>query len=325
MDDLLSGGKSIKDRKTFFDKVNRRLKGPQISINSFDKDLKDLKELVEDRTNNKVTVQFSRDGGYRYSDPNFAYYTSAVNRDDQYLLELAINLFQVFKGTSMEEQYARIVDKVMSESINGGIYTDKERNEYIQMTTKMALGSGKWIDKLLKAIFHKDALEIQYKNSKGIISKKIISPYALKHHQNHWYLVAHDQLCERPDKTNVFSVDNIQRLEYSNKNYILEDFSLNDYFKYSLGIWHLHEKDPVEVVLEFNKKMDYIRNTPLHHTQKESYDEVRNVLTVTITVYQTPELEMLIQGFGNSVTVISPQSLINRIKENAQEVLKLYK
>jgi predicted DNA-binding transcriptional regulator YafY len=78
------------------------------------------------------------------------------------------------------------------------------------------------------------------------------------------------------------------------------------------------------VELEFSGYIEEILVAPIHHSQRSKLSPDRKLLQVEITVYDSPELEMLIRGFGPHVKVISPRSLADRILLQASDTTKLY-
>ena len=76
--------------------------------------------------------------------------------------------------------------------------------------------------------------------------------------------------------------------------------------------------------LEFSSHIEMIQLSPLHHSQKALISKDGKKLKVEIAVYNTPELEMLIQSFGSAVKVKSPDTLAKTIAESAKRVVGLY-
>jgi|LakMenE18May11ns_1017448.scaffolds.fasta_scaffold9872231_2 predicted DNA-binding transcriptional regulator YafY len=328
IDQLLYQFKHFSTRKDFLAQVNQRLPIEEnITASTLDKDLKYLRTLLDDvdHNNNGVELLYSKERGFRYSDPYFSYFKNSVTEDEKNLLLLANSLFNVFKGTPLHNQFSTIVNKVLSESLTGKPVHGLSELTFIQLETGNASVGNQWIPQLLDAIYNKDSLIMKYCGLNKPEKTKHICPYVLKQYHGKWYLVAYDYNCARPDKTSVFSLDGIQLLDISNKPYFIDpNFNASDYFKYSIGVWHWHEQTPVKVILEFSKHFDRIMASPIHHSQQCDLNKDGNKLRVELEVYQSPELEMLIQSYGSAVKVISPDSLIDRIKSGAQKVTALY-
>mgnify|MGYP002655173067 CR=1 FL=1 len=316
----------IPTREEFLKKVNRLLpEERKISGSSLDKDISYLRTLVNDAESGVKLIR-SAVSGYQYSEAGYSYFKNSINDDDKELLELAHNLFRVFNGTSLQHKFGEIVNKVLAESLTGGKVHGIEENRFIEIESENSIVSSKWIEQILKAIFNKESLEMHYKGFGKPLRKKYISPYLLKQYRNRWYLVAHDLHCERNEKTNVFAVDCIKDLQFSNKKYVTDaSFSASDYFRYSIGVWHWHDRAPVKVELEFHDYIEMVQHSPLHHSQKSHVSEDGKSLFVQIEVYPSPELEMLILGYGDAVKVKSPSFLADSIASSAANMVSLYK
>jgi predicted DNA-binding transcriptional regulator YafY len=238
---------------------------------------------------------------------------------------LANSLFNVFNGTPLKEKFSVVVNKVLAESLTGGPVIGLSEMNHLQLDSSKNNKSNQWIPTLLSSIHDQQAYEIQYKGFGKEEKKKIICPYVLKQFRNRWYVVAYDYTCERPFKTNLFALDGIQKMEISNKKYYTDpSFSPEDYFRYSLGVWHWHDQEPIVAELEFSSQIELVLLNPLHHSQKATLNDNGKMLSVSIEVYNSPELLMIIQSYGSSVKVISPPELIDAVIGSAKKVIELY-
>jgi predicted DNA-binding transcriptional regulator YafY len=170
-----------------------------------------------------------------------------------------------------------------------------------------------------------------YTNNKKQTKKKHLCPYVLKQYNNKWHMVAFDLSSSHDKKINVFLLDNISSIEWSNKPYFIDErFNPEDYFRYSIGIWHDHEIPPIKVKLEFSNEgyanlFDSIQNNPIHHLQKCTFNKPGNKMIVELEVYESSELYSIIRRFGSSVKVLVPQSVADKVKEDSVKVMNLYK
>ena len=138
-------------------------------------------------------------------------------------------------------------------------------------------------------------------------------------------MVGFDYDCDRPHKTNVFALDRIIDMDISVSPYFFdESFNAEDFFKYSIGVWHWYDSTPITVELEFTNYSDAILSSPIHSSQKVLVNTDERKLIITLEVYDSPELISLINSYGSNVKVISPESLKDKIKKDAQRVLDMY-
>lgn len=325
IDQLLVKYKHIPSRKDFLAKVNNKLPfDNKISIYTLDNDIEYLRAEIALKFGD-VRLEYSKESGFHYSQAGFSLFKNTVTDEDQHLLMLANSLFNVFKGTPLKEKFSLVVNKVLAESLTGDSFVGIQELNHIQVEPAASSKSIQWIPVLLEAIYEKNSLEMKYKGFNKPEKKKIICPYVLKQYRNRWYMVAYDYDCERAEKTNVFSLDAIEHLEISNKKYFIDPtFNAADYFRYCIGVWHWHKNKPIKVRLEFNGYIEMVQATPLHHSQKIKTSTDGKKLTVKMEVYNSPELEMMIKGFGNAVKVISPKALTKSIAVSAHKVVLLY-
>ncbi len=326
IDELLYKLGHIPSRIELHKKVNAKLQ-EKVTLECIDNDISDLKdELITYNLKYKTNIElkFIRNTGYSYSERGFRLYKNSVSDADKNLLLLANSLFNVFNGTPLHDKFSEVVKKVMAESLTGGTNLEAIPNDFVQVDKSVSLKSTQWIPRLLEAIFEKDCLEIVYKSK-----KRDMCPYVIKQYRNKWYMVAWDYSSTHKSKTNLYAIDNIEEIVgFSGEKYFVDpEFNAADYFKYSLGIWHEHNEKPVKVVLDFlePKMFDSIINNPLHHSQKHILNEAGNKLTVSIEVYDCLELYTMINSYGCNVKVMKPKSVADKVRENAKNLILLYK
>lgn len=324
MDEILASGKHIPDREYFLNLVNKRRDKNEdpIKLDQFSKHVRTLKDLL---LPHDVELLFSKSKGYFYSEPGFSLFKKELENKDKNLLMLASSVFGIFRGTPLQENFSGLIQQLLNDSYTSIPVIDPEQLKRVQIGSGTVYGGTKWILPLLNAITDRKSLEIQYINTKQKRSRKILCPYLLKQYNSRWYMVAYDYNCERPEKTNVFALEGIQYIyPASDPYYIDPKFNLDDYFKYCLGIWHNHQTKPERVQLEFSAHHEQILATPLHHTQKAELTNNGENLVVEIEVFITPELISQLLSYSGSIKIISPDTLVKKIKEVLLETVALY-
>lgn len=154
---------------------------------------------------------------------------------------------------------------------------------------------------------------------KNKITSKTVNPYFLKESLGLWYLVAIDDV----GKLRIFAVDRISNPEILNSKFRKdESLNPNDLFKNSYGIWD-DDNIPVEEVELSYSPLDgyFIKATPLHSSQEiiiDNDEEFRIKLNIRIT----NDFVMALLARSNSLTVIKPLSLRERINNIYQQALK---
>lgn len=313
--------------------VNNRLKEvrPAESESLFRNLLTDLKRLlpkdIEIINPRKETTKRWK-AGYCYSDAEYSYFKEEKTQEQEAkeLLLFATGLFSAFKDTPMMEEFNQLAQKLLEDGKSAQIITHEQSQRIIQVESGVRNSGTQWLKTLYKAIQRKNNLKMRYEKLGGEETTRRISPYLLKEYRNRWYVVAYDHTSTHTYKTNVFALNCINDLQASSSTYYRDPaFDIENYFKYSLGIWHNYYAKPIKVQLKFTeaKDIDDVRSSLIHHSQK-TISKTKNTLTVEIEVYDTPELNKLIKSYGSEVQVISPASLAKKIKASAQRVVDLY-
>ncbi len=324
MDYLLHSGRMIGSRQAFVNMVNDRViarGGEEIGEDMLSKNIKALNELSADE---EVKIRFSSSKGYHYTKPGYRVFEDFITDEEKKLFTIATNVFNVFSGTPLQEKFSKAVKKVVAETASGSL--TKIAQQAIAFGSGQANSGAKWITPLLNAIIEERAIEMTYKSIRYEQPKtKIISPYLLKQYLDRWYLVAYDHSATHENKTLLFSLNGIQDLkEVATPYYSDPGFNPQDYFKYSIGVWHWYDRPPEKVELIFSDYIEMVLLNPIHHSQRSTLSDGGKKLHIEIEVYPSPELETLIKGFGAQVKVIKPLWLADKIRDAALSVADLY-
>jgi proteasome accessory factor B len=125
--------------------------------------------------------------------------------------------------------------------------------------------------------------------------------------------------------TNLFKLNRIQEIEPCEDTFVIDDkFSPEDYFKYSLGVFHVHAAEPIEVKLKFNRHLIPLISETKIHQSMEIISKTEDEMVVTFTVYNTIELKNKILSYGANAEVLSPKELRDEIKEILNVASNLY-
>jgi predicted DNA-binding transcriptional regulator YafY len=154
-------------------------------------------------------------------------------------------------------------------------------------------------------------------NDKRIHKK--VAPHFLKESRQRWYLLAIDE-----GKLKSFGAERISNLELLVDEPFVRDNTIDavNLFKDSFGIWN-QEDIPVEDVILSYSALDgkFLKSVPLHHSQvvlTDTGDEFR----IKVRLRITNDFVMELLSRSNSLTVIEPLSLRERIRKIYQEAIK---
>lgn len=301
-------------------KVNQELKEKghkEVSDRQIRKDI----QFIQDNYFDKVFIRVFR-GKYIYEDHNTSINQITFNKEDREILVMAQKSIALFGG-EMNEKFNSLIQRVL-ETDTIRKFKLNDPSQYIQLGEKIESSGYQWLERLYRAIIDRRAQDMQYQPYGKEPKNYTISPYLLKEYRNQWYVIAYAPEI-RNGFTNVFKLSRIQSLENSLGEYF-EDISFNktNYFRYSLGIFHRHDLSPIEVTLRFgNNLVNLIRETKLHPTM-EILSQTPDEITVSITVYDTIDLQTLIMGYGSEVEILSPENLRKKIQNELKKTLNFY-
>jgi predicted DNA-binding transcriptional regulator YafY len=153
--------------------------------------------------------------------------------------------------------------------------------------------------------------------------KRKVEPLALKESKGRWYLFARDS-ADRKLKT--FGLDRILDFENTSGRFDYpKELDVNQIFRDCFGVINPDNAKPEDIVLSFRHEQGkYIKSYPLHESQVILKDDTKE-LRIGLHLYITHDLIMEILSYGESVTVISPPSLVKGIKQIYTSATRNYK
>jgi len=155
-------------------------------------------------------------------------------------------------------------------------------------------------------------------------------PYCIKLFQKRWYVLAHfhrpaTKEKEEADYMGMFAFDRIQELELTNVKFEIDpDFDAAEYFSENFGAF-VHDGTEMEkvVIRAFNTQTYYLRDVPLHHSQKEMGQDEGSVF-FEYRLRPTKDFCNHLLSLGSTIKVISPEWLAEEIRNMHLEAASLY-
>lgn len=151
-----------------------------------------------------------------------------------------------------------------------------------------------------------------------------LNPFFVKLFNKRWYA-----LVKYPEPTgNLFTLafDRILSLELTDEKFKYDkDFDPAAWFRDCFGIVRDSEV-PVEkvVIRAYGKESNYLRDLPLHHSQKE-IEKGENYTDFELTLSPTADFFSPLLSRGAAIKILQPQWLADEIKQQHQAALELYK
>jgi len=303
------------------EKVNEQLEEDgykQVSLRMIYKDIENMQAEFS------VSILKRADGTYQYESKEDSISNEILRREDRNIIEMALQAFSIYKGSGLFDKFDDVITRLMAGSVLRGLNKEGHK-KYIQIGELIGETGQRWIEPIYDAIINSKTIKIQYKGYGQAAKTRVISPYLLKEYRNIWYLVAHYTDDSNIGKTNIFKLTRIQKVEPSGEPFqIDETFNKDDYFKYSLGVFHLHGQRPIEVKIKFNSSLITLVSENKIHPSMEIISKTEHEMIVTLNVYNTIELKTLILSYGANAQVLEPQELKEEIKEMIRQSYRNY-
>lgn len=256
---------------------------------------------------------------FRYEDLNFSINNAPLNEIELSEFQSAIHVLSQFEGMPQFEGIQEIIAKLKYD-----LKAENNKQPFIGFDTNQDLKGMEHFSLLYNATQKQLPLQITYRDFKSEHPYTFtFHPYYLKQYNNRWFLFG---LQEETMKTdwNV-AIDRIVSIETSNAKFIPNTtIDWQDYFSDMIGVSKPIDGKLEEIVLQFNQLTGkYMENKPIHETQKHKWQN-EETLEVKIKVFPNYELERLILSYGDSVKVIEPKYLREKIKNRIESNAKLY-
>ncbi|MGI6233266.1 MAG: helix-turn-helix transcriptional regulator [Prevotella sp.] len=284
----------------------------------------DLK-FMESEEGYRMVIDAIRDGHkkyYRYHHRNDSISERPFNQEEQNIVSDALMLLKRFEGVPQFDWLKDIDKKLYSTSQLGKdvhSVVSFQHNPYLKGMDE------DYYKQVFDAIVNKQALEICYHPFGQEPKELAVSPYHLKQYNNRWFLIGKQGSYDGLTNYAIDRIAGIRELGRRKFEPLDEDFDFDEFFEDVVGV--SVEDVPVEdVVIYANEKaFNYIFTKPLHESQvtkRELLPDGRR--EIDLKVKDNYELRALLRSFGSQIEVIKPESLRNKMKENALALSKMY-
>jgi predicted DNA-binding transcriptional regulator YafY len=241
---------------------------------------------------------------------------SLYNIDIQF--DRSRNAYHIAKDNN-EDYSSRILE---SFDVFNTLNISERLTDYIHFESRKS-GGTEHLSAILHAIKNQIKLQFTYqKYTEERPTERTVEPYALKEYQHRWYLIAKD--CPGK-KIKSFSLDRIQSIEIGSEKFERsEDFNLEKMYQYSFGVINSPNTQPDKIILSFTPfQGKYVKNLALHHSQTPLIDTDKEY-RISLEMHITHDFIMELLSLGDQVQVISPESLINDIRDRHKQAYLKY-
>lgn len=173
---------------------------------------------------------------------------------------------------------------------------------------------------LFNSIINKQPLEIEYRASFGQSNNYILHPYFLKQYNNRWFLFGLSN-----DKIMNMAIDRINSFKTLNLPYIEnKDIDFMEYFSDVVGVSVPYNLPIETIILKIDiERYNYIESKPFHESQTEQKllsDD--NFSIIKLQLILNYEFETLLLGFADSIEILQPLYLKERITNRAKKIIE---
>lgn len=184
-------------------------------------------------------------------------------------------------------------------------------------------GRGYFVD-LCGYIFDKQSLKIEYCpfNAENRVYK--VSPYLLKQYNERWFLMAWDT---EKEMLLTLALDRMVSIKKSTVKYVPCHVDWNDYFDEIVGVTMYKENQIDRIRLKIRaERFPYVETKPFNSSHKVVKELSNDEFVVfEINVRPNNELESLILSFGETMEVLEPAWLREKIRQRVKAQANLYK
>lgn len=257
---------------------------------------------------------------YKYEDENYSITNIPITENDMSVLSETVEMLKQFKDFSLFSELGGIIQKLEDK-----VYAEKTKQAaIIHLDKNENLKGLEHLDLLYQAILKELCLTITYQSFRARdVSEIIFHPFILKQFNNRWFVIGKKN---NEETILTLALDRIIKIDYNlNIPYIKERFNGDEYYKNTIGVTVLNDNQLKEVELKIDKhNAPYVLTKPFHHSQKIIEQLADGSVVIQVTVHLNFEFDRLILGFGDSIKVLKPRQLKNRIRKKLGRALESY-
>lgn len=205
-------------------------------------------------------------------------------------------------------------------SINNQIQESRSINHRVLLED---IPSGQqYLTIILKAMQEGCTLMMEYQNYWMDTSYQIeIEPYFIKLFKQIWYMVGRNPF---NGNIRIYALDRIKQLEPTRHLFTVpEDFDPQLYFQNNYGVIKGDEPAVQIQVKVFENQVNYWRSLPRHHSQQEIETQA-DYSVFSLYLHPTYDFLQMLLSQGDTIEVISPESLRKELIEAATNIIKRY-
>lgn len=282
----------------------------------------DIQMMRSDKLGYNAPIEVYDNKYYRYSDPDYSITNSPLTEDDMKLMGDTVEMLRQFGGFSafsgMEAVLGRLEDHVSS--------MRHKRKPVILLEKNESLRGLKYIEPLYKSIIAKTPVKIIYKSFKSQdMQMFIFSPYFLKEFRNRWFVYGWkkgDGMLYNLALDRIHEMGTALGETYVENTVVDQDTFFDNVIGVTKGI---NSKASKVCFWAAPAQVPYIETKPLHKSQFVVQRNEDGSAIFQIEVVQNYELQKDLLGFGESVKVLSPRDLVQKMAKRLSQAAANYR
>ena len=160
---------------------------------------------------------------------------------------------------------------------------------------------------------------VYYTMSRKKESTRKVDPYKIWFFNAPFYLIG---LCHVRNEVRIFSLDRIKMLHQTNDSFeIPADFNFEEFIGPSFGVF---QGKPIHIKIWFSPDVAGYIKEKIWHESKQIHPQDDGSIIFEAQVAGTDEIKFWIMNWGSHALVLEPESLRNKIKAEAEVMLKNY-
>src|SRR5690606_2282314 len=305
--------------KACFDALDEiRYRGSKIGVSKRTIE-NDIRVMRSDILGYNATIVCEK-GRYGYADPDYSIKNASLQPTDLYSIGMAAKILGHYKGFTLHEDLTGIISR-MESKLQVAEYDVAQRT--IAFEELPPSKGQEFLKPFADAIAQRTVIRLQYQRfDRPAPWPHVLHPYLLKEYRNRWYLLGFNP---KVDKITTYGLDRVVDFEtLPDEDYIPNTvLDPEAYFRHTIGITFTGE-EPIRVRLLVKPSfVPYVETQPLHASQKK-VDERADGCLYELLVVDNPELQTLLLGLGDLITVEEPAHLRDAMSQRLQVALNSY-
>lgn len=274
----------------------------------------DLALMRSDRLGYNAPIVVRENKYYEYDDPDYSITHLPLNDEGLHALNSALDVLRQLQGfpqlASSIDTISKLNEQISRHTSQSAAAMDMERVPGYKGT--------QYIGAIYDAVRKQQTIAIEYQSFRARNAEKVtVYPYLLKEYRNRWFLIC-EKAKNRAPQVNIFALDRIHSVEIDRVTPFKRcvNFDPEHYFDDTIGVTRLISDKARRIELKVDRQQaPYVESKPLHNSQRVEQRLADGSILLSITVVINNELERLILGYGQHITVISPPSFRSRIAQ----------